>query len=109
VDRLSKLEQRPLRGGGRLLVAHTFGQRLRGLAGLASMPEDHALLLSRCSSVHTAGMRFAIDVAFLDAEGNVLALAEGVGPWRVVRHRGADAAVETRAGRARALGFGRWP
>jgi uncharacterized membrane protein (UPF0127 family) len=106
VDRLSKLEQRPLRGGGRLLVARTFAQRLRGLAGLAAMPEDDTLLLPRCASVHTAGMRFAIDVAFLDDQGVVLALAEHVGPWRVVRHRGADAVVETRAGRARALGFG---
>jgi uncharacterized protein len=105
VDRLSKLEQRPLPGGGRLLVAHTFGQRLRGLAGLSSMPAGDALLLPRCSSVHTAGMRFAIDVAFLDADGSVLALTQCVGPWRVVGHRGAHAVVETRAGAARGLGF----
>jgi uncharacterized membrane protein (UPF0127 family) len=105
MDRLSRLERHPLPGGGRLLVARTFGQRLKGLAGLHSMPAGHALLLPRCSSVHTAGMRFAIDVAFLDPAGDVLALVEGVGPWRIVRHRGADAVVETAAGAARGLGF----
>jgi uncharacterized membrane protein (UPF0127 family) len=105
MDRLSRLESHPLAGGGRLLVASTFGQRLVGFAGLASIPPDHALLLPRCSSVHTAWMRFAIDVAFLDGDGRVLALTEALGPWRLARHPGARAAVETRAGAARALGF----
>jgi uncharacterized membrane protein (UPF0127 family) len=106
VDRLARLEQHPLPGGGRLLVARTFGQRLRGLAGLRSLPADRALWLPRCSCVHTAGMRFAIDVAFLDGHGRVLALTEALGPWRLARHRGAHAVVETRAGAARGLGFG---
>jgi uncharacterized membrane protein (UPF0127 family) len=106
MDRLSQLDRFPLPGGGRLLVARTFFQRLLGLAGLPSLAGDRALLLPRCSSVHTAWMRFPIDVAFLDADGRVVALAESVGPWRLVRHGGARAVVETRAGAARALGFG---
>jgi uncharacterized protein len=97
VDRLSRLEQRSLPEGGRLFVARTFWQRLRGLAGLRSMPAGDTLLLPRCSSVHTLGMRFAIDVTFLDEHGRVLAVAEAVPPWRVVSHRGADAVLETPA------------
>jgi uncharacterized membrane protein (UPF0127 family) len=106
MDRLARLEHHPLPRGGRLLVARTFWQRLRGLGGLRSMPPGHALLIPRCSSVHTAGMRFSIDVAFLDAHGRVLALTESLPPWRMAGHRGADAVVETRAGAARGLGFG---
>jgi uncharacterized membrane protein (UPF0127 family) len=106
MDRLSGLEHHPLPEGGRLLVARTFCQRLRGLAGLRSMPPGHALLIPRCSSVHTAWMRFPIDVAFLDAGGRVVALTESLPAWRMARHRGADAVVETHAGAARGLGFG---
>jgi uncharacterized membrane protein (UPF0127 family) len=106
MDRLSRLERRPLPGGGELLVARTFSERLRGLAGMPSLASDRALLLPSCSSVHTAWMRFAIDVAFLDAGGRVVALTESLAPWRLAGHRGARAVVETSAGTARALGFG---
>jgi uncharacterized membrane protein (UPF0127 family) len=69
------------------------------------MPAGCALLIPGCDSVHTAWMRFAIDVVFLDADGRVLRVATGVTPWRVVRRAGADAVVETRAGEAGRLGW----
>ncbi len=105
MDRLSRLEQRPLAGGGTLLVARTFRQRLLGLAGLRELPPHCALLITGCDSVHTAWMRFPIDVAFLDASGGVLRVAEDLRPWRLAWCRQAAAAVETRAGQAAALGF----
>ncbi|MGI8749336.1 MAG: DUF192 domain-containing protein [Thermoleophilaceae bacterium] len=105
MDRLSRLEQRPLPDGGTLLVARTFGQRLLGLAGLRAMPADCALLIPGCESVHTAWMRFSIDAAFLDSSGAVVRVAEGVRPWRMAWCREAAAVVETRAGQAAALGF----
>jgi hypothetical protein len=73
--------------------------RLLGLAGLRRLPADRALLLPRCRSVHTFGMRFPIDVVFLDASGRVLRRVEAVGSGRVVGHRGAAGVVETVAGR----------
>src|SRR5437870_3997392 len=106
MDRLARLEARPLPGGGRLLVACTFRQRLLGLAGLRDLPEGCALLLPGCASVHTAGMRFALDVGFLDCHGRVMAVARGLPPWRVAGHRGAAAVVETRAGGWDGLGLG---
>ena len=45
---------------------HPVGGGCVGLA-LRREPPPHALLIPRCRSVHTFGMRFAIDVAFLDA------------------------------------------
>ncbi len=71
--------------------------RLSRLLGLALLPRDRAgpgLLLPRCRSVHTFGMRFALDVIFLDREGRVIELRRGVLPGRVIRCRGAMAVLE---------------
>ena len=100
------MEQHPCAGGGRVAVARTVGQRLVGLAGLAEVPADRALLIPGCASVHTAWMRVAIDVVFLDAEGGVLRVVPGLAPWRMAGCHGARAVVETAAGCAEALGFG---
>src|SRR5215211_4536636 len=61
--RLRRFEPRPLGRGLRLLVARSRLARLLGLALLARAPPGCALLLPRCRSVHTAGMRFALDIA----------------------------------------------
>ena len=53
-----------------LEVADRSVARARGLLGRDEV--DGALLLRRTRSVHTVGMRFAIDVAFLDDELRVL-------------------------------------
>ena len=51
----------------RIHVARSFLQRARGLLGRAPLAADEALLIRPCSSIHTFGMRFAIDVVFIDA------------------------------------------
>src|SRR5207253_305834 len=43
---------------------------------------DAGLLLCDCPSVHTAFMRFAIDVVYLDRDGVVLKCVPGLRPWR---------------------------
>jgi len=92
------MDQRPLPGGGRLFVARGAIQRLLGLAGLKHMPADCGLLIDRCASVHTAWMRFAIDVVFIDADGRPLRAVAGLRPWRVAWCRGARAVIEGPAG-----------
>jgi uncharacterized membrane protein (UPF0127 family) len=51
-------------------VARTRAARRRGLLGRSGI--EGALLLEPASAVHTLGMRFAIDVAFLDGDCVVL-------------------------------------
>ena len=85
-------------GGLRVIEAQSFRSRLLGLALRRDLDPREALLIPRCASVHTFGMRFAIDVVFLDEEGRVLEVRHHVPPARVVRHRGAAAALETRGG-----------
>jgi uncharacterized membrane protein (UPF0127 family) len=80
-----------------IVVARSRRSRLLGLAGRAR-PPDHALLIPACGSVHTFGMRFAIDLVWLDARGRVLAVEEAVPPCRLRGHRDAAAVVEVAAG-----------
>ncbi|WP_328553698.1 MULTISPECIES: DUF192 domain-containing protein [unclassified Streptomyces] len=55
-----------------LEVAATARARRRGLLGRPGI--EGALLLAPANSVHTLGMRFAIDVAYLDRSSRVLAV-----------------------------------
>jgi hypothetical protein len=81
-------------------VARSPLRRLLGLA-LRRRPPAHALLLPRCHSVHTFGMRFPLDLIWLDRDGRVLRVDEAVPPWRVRSCRGAAAVLE--AGRMPAM------
>jgi uncharacterized protein len=74
-------------------VARGFRERLIGLAWSDS-PRSLALLLPRCRSVHTFGMRFPLDLYWLDAEGQIVRVDLLVPPWRVVRCRQARSVVE---------------
>ena len=77
---------------GRLVFATGVGERLRGL--LLTKPDDTMLLLVPCDDIHTFGMRYAIDVAFLDEAGFVLESHRDVLPRQRRRCKGARAVVE---------------
>jgi uncharacterized membrane protein (UPF0127 family) len=59
-------------------------------------------VLAPCSSIHTAFMRFPIDVLFVTREGAVLKVAERVAPWRIRLRFWAFAVIELPAGAAEA-------
>ena len=63
-------------------LANTFWTRLAGLLGRRFLPLDRALLLDPCTSIHTLGMRFTIDIVFLDAAGRVIGYSDHVVPNR---------------------------
>jgi uncharacterized protein len=75
-------------------VAKDFRTRLRGLAWRDRERAGPGLLIPRCSSVHTFGMRFELDLYFLDADGRVIAIRRRVPPRRVLWQRGAAAILE---------------
>lgn len=97
-DRLAGLERRPLPGGLTLLVAGDRRSRRRGLARLDALPGDHALLVERCRSVHTIGMRFALDLLWLDAGDRLVRLDRDVAARRLRTCLRARSVVEARAG-----------
>jgi len=63
--------------------ANTFFRRLRGLLGRKGLHQGEALVLCPCNSVHCIGMRFVIDVIFLDRFGQVIHLIEQMKPGSI--------------------------
>lgn len=63
----------------KLVIADTFLKRMIGLLGKKSLPVGEAWLFYNCRAVHTLGMRFKIDIIFLDKQGNVLEQRKNVG------------------------------
>jgi uncharacterized membrane protein (UPF0127 family) len=68
-----------------------------GLAHLDRGEVGPGLLIPRCSSVHTFGMRFALDLCFLDG-CEVVAVRLAVPPRRFAFCRRASAVLELPAG-----------
>ena len=93
-------------------VADSTGRRLRGLLGKRDLPSGHGVLLRPAWSIHTAFMRFPIDVVFLDADQIVVKIVPSLPPVqdgllpRRARGRGAPRG-RVRAARARARRSGR--
>lgn len=72
--------------------------RLFGLAHLDRGRAGKGLLIPRCASVHTFGMRFALDLYFLDAGGAVIDVRAAVPPRRFAFCARAAAVLEVPAG-----------
>ncbi len=79
-------------------TARTPLQRLRGLALRRRLRPGEGLRLDGCRSVHTFGMRFALDLVWLDARGRVLRVDRDVGPARMRTCRRARSVIEVAAG-----------
>ena len=94
MGRLDRLPRRTLADGLIVHEATTLRARLLGLAFMGPPPLDHALLIPRCRSVHTFGMRFALDLVWVDAFGRLVRVDRGVRPWRIRSCRAAAAVVE---------------
>jgi len=76
-------------------LADRWLARLRGMLGRPAPRRGEGLLLSPCRSVHMYGMRFPLDVAFLDQRGTVVAVYAPLAPGARSRwHRQAVHALE---------------
>jgi uncharacterized protein len=89
---------------GRCIARHvylacSFQSRCLGLLSRSAMLKEEGLLLVPGGSIHTLGMRFPIDVVFLNRQMRILGLAEHVRPWRIrVAPRGTRRVLELAAG-----------
>jgi uncharacterized membrane protein (UPF0127 family) len=81
--------------GSRIAVADSWLARLRGMIGRPLPQSGEGLLLTPCRSIHMYGMRFPLDVAFLAADGTVVATYPFLRPGSRTRwHRRALHALE---------------
>ncbi len=83
----------------RLRVADTFWTRLRGLLGTTGLAQGEGLWIRPCNQVHMFGMRYPIDLVFLDDASQVLQVVHALQPNRVSpRVPGATSVLELPAG-----------
>jgi len=82
-------------------VARTSATRRRGLLGREGLPTGSALVITRCNAIHTMGMQFAIDVAFVDADGCVRKIVHRLRPRPIAIAPRARAVIELAAGELR--------
>ncbi|HEX8977739.1 MAG TPA: DUF192 domain-containing protein [Solirubrobacteraceae bacterium] len=102
-ERFAGLPVRPLSGGLQLIAARTHRSRRRGLAKLDALDPSHALHIPQTPSVHTFGMRFALDLIWLAKDGTVVRVDRDVPPRRMRLCTGARSVIETVAGQADAF------
>jgi uncharacterized membrane protein (UPF0127 family) len=66
-------------------IADTCGSRLKGLLGRKDLPKGDGLVIDPCTGIHTIGMKFNIDVLFLDRSSCVIGLRKGITPNHFTR------------------------
>lgn len=85
--------------GHRIYPAFSFRQRTRGLLGKTSLDQGAGMWLKPGGSVHTFGMRFPIDIVFIDERLRVLRVRRSVRPNSAcVAARGTRSTLELTAG-----------
>ncbi len=82
-------------------LALTRASRRRGLLGREGFDPCAALILVPCAAVHTAFMRFAIDVVFVDRHGRTLKIVRELAPWRIALSPLAHSVIELAGGSLR--------
>jgi uncharacterized membrane protein (UPF0127 family) len=88
---------------GRVLAHNVIGAfdsraRRKGLLGRAAFADGQAMVIAPSNAIHTLGMKFPIDVAFVRRDGRILKCAPAVEPWRMAVALRAYAVIELPAG-----------
>jgi hypothetical protein len=80
-------------------------ERTRGLLGRPRLSTGEGMLIRRCGMVHTLGMGYALDLAFLDKTGRVRKLVRALAPARLSGSLAACATLEMAPGTLDAIGL----
>lgn len=87
-----------------LMIAFSTFERMRGLLGRPALGPRDGMLLPHCGMIHTFGMRYPIDVVYLDRGNRVLKVTTALAPGRMDWHWRARTVLELAAGGAAACG-----
>src|ERR1700731_4430482 len=79
-------------------VADSGATRRRGLLGRSGLPGGEGLWIVPCESVHTFGMKFPIDLVYLDRRKRVKKVRSDVPPWRLSACLSAHSVIELATG-----------
>lgn len=83
-------------------IANTSKTRKIGLLKHASLERGEGLWITPCEGVHTIGMKFPIDVLFLDKKRKVLKVRAAMPKWRISACLFAHSVLELPSGTAAA-------
>src|ERR1700704_1472993 len=81
-----------------VILAHRGATRRKGLLGRSGLPAGEGLWIVPCESVHTFGMKFPIDLVYLDRNKKVKKVRSGVPPWRLSACLSAHSVLELASG-----------
>ena len=89
--------------GGRCVAARVWRavsawERMRGLLGRPPLAPGEGMLIDECGMVHTFGMHYRLDLAFLDPRGHVCKLVHELRPARCAGKFGARSTLELAPG-----------
>jgi uncharacterized membrane protein (UPF0127 family) len=79
-------------------VADDSETRRKGLLGRSGLPAGEGLWIVPCESVHTFGMKFPIDLVYLDRKKKVKKVRSSVPPWRLSACLSAHSVLELASG-----------
>ena len=66
------------------IKAESLRERTRGLLGRDELPSGTLMLLPRCNLIHTFGMRFPLDIIFIDRHTCIHKIVRNVKPGRFI-------------------------
>lgn len=73
-------------------------ERLAGLLALPALKKGQGLLISPCNSVHTLGMKYALDLVYLNKQQEIIKLCENIVAQRFSGCWAAQAVLELPTG-----------
>jgi hypothetical protein len=82
-------------------IADSGAKRRKGLLGRSELPPGHGLWIVPCEAIHTCGMKFPIDVVYLNRKKIVCKFRSEVMPWRLSVCLFAHSVLELPAGTIR--------
>lgn len=85
--------------------ASNMFERMRGLLGRTALNAREAFWLSPCNAIHTAFMKYPIDVVFMSGTGEVKKIVSCVMPWSITCCWKAHSVLEMCAGATLDLGI----
>lgn len=80
-------------------------ERVRGLLGRNQLKDGEGLLITDCPSIHTFGMRYPIDIIFLNRDWQIRKLVSSLKPCRIAWSGGASMVIEMADGTLDKLGL----
>ena len=89
----------------RLHVARGARERMRGLLSHEALPDGEGMWFPACRLIHTFGMKFVIDLVYLNDRLEICKIVERMRPGRLSACLAAESVIELTSGAAKRLGL----